>query len=81
MFTKSSERLIIRGNRNSVSVDGKRAKTLAEQGFRWSGHTHPGVGRLVLLASDGDMEVLNYFPHKQSVIYNSSGEYLPFEKE
>lgn len=40
MFTKGSERIIIRGTRYSTS-DGATLISLAKQGYRWSGHTHP----------------------------------------
>ena len=36
MFTKGSEKLIIRGNQVSVNIDIEQAKELAAQGYRWS---------------------------------------------
>lgn len=81
MFTKNNTRLIIRGNANSVNIDIKTAKALAADGYRWSGHTHPGIGEFSLLASDGDMEILSAFPQVGSAIYNSSGKHYQFRKD
>ena len=82
MFTKGKERLIIRGNAYMVDIGIAEAKELAKQGYRWSGHTHPGIDWLCLQASHGDMEILRCFPsQKISVIYNSKGDYLTFYKE
>lgn len=81
LFTKGKERLVIRGNSSMVNLDTKQAEKLAEQGYRWSGHTHPGVGYNCLVASLGDHEILKCFKHNTSVIYNSKGQYLTFQKE
>lgn len=34
-----------------------------------------------LVASRGDYEILKCFEHETSVIYNSKGQYLTFQKE
>lgn len=81
LFTKAGERLIIRGNAQSVNIDIETAKQMAEQGYRWSGHTHPGVDFNCLFASDGDKFVLEQFKQSTSVIYNSKGQFSTFEKE
>lgn len=81
MFTKGRERLIVRGNAYMVNIGLEEAKELAEQGWRWSGHTHPGVDWLCLQASRGDMDILYCFSQKISVIYNSKGNYRTFERE
>ena len=81
LFTKGKDRLVIRGNSSMVNLDTKQAEKLAEQGYRWSGHTHPGVGYNCLVASLGDHEILKCFKHNTSVIYNSKGQYLTFQKE
>lgn len=81
MFTKGSERLIIRGDSESVNITPEKAQELANKGYKFSGHTHPGSGRYVLTASDGDYEVLKAFNQKQSVIYNSDGSFTIFEVE
>jgi len=81
MFTKGSERLIIRGNKNSVNIDVKQALKLNSQGYKWSGHTHPGIGNNCLQASPGDYEILRCFKQKVAYIYNSQGNYLEFERK
>ena len=81
MFTKGNERLIIRGGKTNVNIDTAQAKVLANEGYRWSGHTHPGLNYNCLTASLGDKTVLKCFPQKTSVIYNSKGQYLTFSKE
>lgn len=80
MFTKGGKRLIIRGNSYSVNININEAKQLAKQGYKWSGHTHPGIEFNSLLASYGDVEILKTFKQQQSVIYNSKGDFLTFEK-
>lgn len=80
MFTKNNERLIIRGNEKKVNIDVNSAKKLAGEGYRWSGHTHPGTEGICLQASDGDYAVLECFKQKTSVIYNSKGDFRTFEK-
>lgn len=79
MFTKGGDRLIIRGDSNSVNVDVETAQKLAEEGYKWSGHTHPGLELFVLQASEGDYLILKQFKQKVSVIYNSKGDFRTFD--
>lgn len=81
MFTIGGKRLIIRGDSSSVNVDLKRARELADQGFKFSGHTHPGIDTNCLLASGDDYEILKVFNQKQSVTYNSKGQFMTYELE
>ena len=81
MFTKGSERLIIRGNTIRVDINKGAAEELAALGYRWSGHTHPGIDENCLIASWGDQTVLKCFKQDTSVIYNSKGQYATFGKE
>lgn len=81
LFTKGNERLVIRGNAVSVRIDVEQAKMLAQAGYRWSGHTHPGDNLNCLMASAGDKLVLEQFPQNNSVIYNSKGIFATFGKE
>lgn len=81
LFTKGNERLIIRGNAYEVNIDKMAAKSLNENGYRWSGHTHPGTEGISLVASEGDKLVLNQFSQENAVIYNSKGLYSLFNKE
>lgn len=80
LFTKGKERLIIRGNAISVNVDIKRATILSKQGYKWSGHTHPGISDLSMQPSDGDYMILSCFKQENSVVYNSKGNFRTFEK-
>lgn len=81
MFTKGGERLVIRGNTNSVNIDVQKALELSKQGYRWSGHTHPGVDWNSSMPSGGDKEILRCFKQETSVIYDSKGKYRTFDKE
>ena len=73
IFTRGSQRLIIRGNSTGVNIGEARAKDLFLAGYKWSGHTHPGTGFNVKMASDGDLYILNIFDQSQSAIYDSNG--------
>ncbi len=81
MFTKNNERLIIRGNSTMVNIGIEQAKELAAKGYRWSGHTHPGVNINCMISSPGDHAILDCFEQNVSVIYNSKGQFRTFEKE
>lgn len=81
MFTLRGNRLIIRGDSRSVNVDVEKAAALSRAGYRWSGHTHPGLSDNVLVASYGDMMILQQFNQKTSVAYNSAGHHLIFRRE
>lgn len=80
LFTKGNERLIIRGNPVMVNIDVNKAKELAKKGYKWSGHTHPGIDFLCMQPSDGDYAIIDCFKQKSSVIYNSKGDFRTFEK-
>lgn len=80
MFTKGKDRLIIRGNSLMVNLDIEQAKKLAAHGYRWSGHTHPGIDIKVMMPSTGDKEILKCFSQNSSVIYDSKGIFRTFEK-
>lgn len=80
MFTRGSQRLIIRGSSTEVDISPEDARRLAAEGYRWSAHTHPGTDDLCLQSSDGDGIILKCFAQEQSVIYNSKGRYLTFIK-
>ncbi|MCR5835976.1 MAG: phage minor capsid protein [Lachnospiraceae bacterium] len=78
LFTRGSERLIIRGDAHSVNVDVEMAREMAKQGYKFTGHTHPGIDSFCLTASDGDYEILEAFNQKTSVTYNSKGDYMTY---
>jgi hypothetical protein len=81
MFTKKSDRLVVRGDEGHVYISDKRAIELSTDGYRFSGHTHTGLyhNGMELEPSDGDYGILKYFNQKNSVIYNVKGEYQTFE--
>lgn len=79
LFTKGKERLVIRGNKGRVNIDVSEAKQLSKQGYKWSGHTHPGTDRNCLIHSPGDEFILNAFGQRTSVIYNSKGQFELFK--
>jgi hypothetical protein len=75
MFTRGPERLIVRGDMESVKVNPIDAITLNAQGYKWSGHTHIGN---YLIESRGDNDVLKQFSKKRSVVYDSMGRFRIF---
>lgn len=79
MFTRRGERLIIRGNEMGVNIGIKNAEELRDQGYKWSGHTHPGDGKNVLLASLGDVAVLKAFRQKVGCIWDQTGKFMLFD--
>jgi hypothetical protein len=78
MFTRGSQRMIIRGGPTKVNINSVRAQELASVGYRWSGHTHPGIGDWVKTPSAGDKLILNSFKQTQSAIYDSAGKFQLF---
>ena len=80
MFTKGNNRLIVRGNNIKVNINIDEAEILNKEGYRWSGHTHPGNDFICMQPSDGDYSVLSCFTQDNSVIYISKGDFRTFEK-
>ena len=80
LFTKGSERLVIRGRRGYIDFNIEDAKELNAQGYRWSGHTHPGIGDECLMESSEDVVILECFDQAQSVVYNARGKHRTFGK-
>ena len=78
MFTRGSQRMIVRGGPTNVNINGIKAQELASAGYRWSGHTHPGIGRNVKIPSPGDLFILSNFKQTRSVIYDSSSKFNIF---
>ena len=82
LFTNGGRRMIIRGDLTTVPVDELMAKKLASQGWRWSGHSHPGYSNTILSASDEDRAILKQFANQTySVTVNSVGQYRKFAKD
>ena len=74
MFSTGGRRLIYRGDFESVPITPEIAQGLAERGWRWSSHVHPGYDTGVLRSSIGDQSVLRAMGGNQSAIYNSMGQ-------
>lgn len=81
MFTKGGERMIMRGSAIETPVDVKLANQLRDEGYRWSGHTHPGTDNSSLLPSSGDHDILDVFGQERSEIYNSLGHHGPIWRD
>ena len=79
MFTRGSQRLIMRGSGGAVPpsmMNGARAAEMAKAGWRFSGHTHtPGYAPE---ASEGDRAILRAFGQRRSGIWATSGRSKPF---
>ena len=75
MFTRGGERLIVRGENERVPINVRKAEELREAGYRWSGHTHPGITDASLVVSDGDRKILIAFKQGRSSLYNASGRH------
>ena len=75
MFTRKGERLIVRGSDEDVPLYEKDIIELRNEGYRWSGHTHPGFTEANLIPSNGDKETLKLFGQNNSAIYNASGRF------
>lgn len=75
VFTRGGERIIVRGTSSGVNMSIDELTTLKSEGWKWSGHTHPGTSDLVLNASGhpGDRMVLEIFEQERSLILNSRG--------
>jgi len=78
MFTRKGERLVIRGSEYMTNIDTETALRMSEEGWRWSGHTHPGTDINACTASSGDYAVLEAFGQKYSLIYSATGKYELF---
>lgn len=75
MFTLGSRRLIVRGNKQGVSIGDKLLEKIKTENWKWSAHVHPGTSDLVLNASGipGDRLMLATLEQEQSLILNSAG--------
>ena len=82
MFTISGKRLVVRGNSMRIPLLPEELHQLAKDGYRFSGHTHPGFTDISLIASQGDKEATTLFNQKNSAIYNAAGRFrLIYPKE
>ena len=74
IFTRGSQRTVMRDDTQSVSIEPKEASDMKEQGWRWSAHTQPGLETRHTIASAGDQAVLKAFGQEHSLIMNSRGQ-------
>ena len=73
MFTRGSERMVVRGDKKRVPVYVDDAEKMRNEGYRWSGHTHAGISDASLIVSNGDRRILVTFGQSNSVLYNAAG--------
>ena len=81
LFTRKGERMIVRGNAYMTNINREIAERMASEGWRWSGHTHPGTDYFCLIPSDGDKMILRAFGQGQSCIVNSTGQWNTFRED
>ena len=75
--------MIVRGDNERIPLGEADLIRLCDDGYRWSGHTHITTGDVSLMPSRGDIQVLEIFGQKNSVIYNAEGKYgliIPLER-
>jgi hypothetical protein len=46
MFTLGNKRIVMRGDEKSVTLREEEVRRMVAQGYKWSGHTHPGDSEL-----------------------------------
>lgn len=86
LFTLGSRRLVLRGTEREVPLLPEEIINIRSQGYRWSGHSHPGTKDIVLDASgvlggkQGDRYVLELMEQQRSIILNSSGQRSLFDQ-
>jgi len=88
LFTRGSQRLVVRGHRNGIDLSVGDIKLLQEQGYKWSGHSHPGTfardleasGNIGGAAQSGDRFVLDLMKQERSLILNSGGSRNVFDR-
>ena len=76
IFTRGSQRLVIRGYNYNMALSIENLQLLKQQGFQFSAHTHPidtTFSRYVLDASSGDRLALKIFEQERSLILDSLG--------
>lgn len=81
LFERNDNYIIIKGTNRCIHLDNSEIAKLINGGYTWIGHTHPGDSFNCLIPSDGDYDTLRMFNQRQSVIYNSVGQYYVFGKE
>jgi RHS repeat-associated protein len=82
MFTLAGRRAVYRGTATNLGLAEEQIVKHALEGWRFSGHTHPGVTSAATMASGGDRLALQLFEEMgtqgRSVVLNSAGEFRTF---
>jgi hypothetical protein len=74
LLAKGGTRLVPRGNESRIELSEALIDVLTREGYRWSGHTHPGIDGHSLISSPGDQSVIRLFPcQERGQILNSLG--------
>lgn len=81
LFERNDKYIVFKGTDRGIHLDTKDVAVLLNGKYKWIGHTHPGDSFNCLIPSDGDYNTLKLFNQKQSMIYNSIGQYYIFGKE
>lgn len=81
LFSRNDRQFLIVGTDRGICIDEQLSNQLIKTGYKWTGHTHIGDTELCLMPSDADYRTLKKFKQKQSVIYNSIGQFYVFGKE
>lgn len=79
LFTKGSERFVKRESPVNALLSESELRELAEGGWRFSVHTHPGSGNIIRNASAGDRKVMALFNQSRIVILDSVGGFSLIE--
>lgn len=83
IFTRGSQRLIVRGYNYNIGLSIDNLQLLKQQGFKFSAHTHPTgttFSRYILDASSGDRLALTVFKQEKSLILDSLGRRNIFDQ-
>ncbi len=81
LFKRNDTYVIMRGTKTGMIVTYDESKKLIDGMYKWVGHTHPGTTINCLMPSKHDYDTLSSFNQKQSVIYNSVGQFSTFGLE
>ena len=77
MFRNGGRTLIIRGTERQVPLTEAQLRKLADEGWRWSAHSHPDG---TIYSSEGDVKVLGLFKNKNSAIITPNTKRGQFDK-
>ncbi|MEZ3446360.1 MAG: hypothetical protein K1W30_14735 [Lachnospiraceae bacterium] len=81
LFERNDKYAVYKGNSVEIILTQGDLAMLLNGKYQWIGHAHPGNSYNCLIPSDGDYNTLAVFKQKQSVIYNSVGDYYVFGEE